>query len=920
MVEDSQTDSFLLKYELEAGGYELELERVETWEGMKAALEHGTWDLVLADYDLPQFTGMAALRLLQETGLDLPFIVVSGRIGEETAVMMMKAGAHDYIMKNNLARLLPAVEREIREARVRQERRWTEKALEKSEAMYRRIVETANEGIWVMNEKYLTTFVNPRMTEILGFTIEELMGRPVTEFMFAEDLAAHRERMASRQEGKGDRYEQRFRRKDGRERWLLVSAAPLKDPEGRFAGSFGMFTDITERKQAEAALKAAYTKLETLWSIASLDNADLKTICDHILASIVKMTFSQYGFYGFIDENESGMTIYTWSGEAMKDCSVIDKPRHFPIAEAGVWAEAIRRRTQFILNHYAAGHAAKKGLPEGHTPLTNLLVVPFFHHGKIVSVAAVANKAEDYGQDDVSQITTFLTGIQAITEHRRAEEALRENEEKFRQMAENIDEVFFVQTVDMETMLYINPAYEKVWGRSCESLYHDACSWFECIHPEDRDRISAALARKMETGTFDAEYRILRPDGALRWIWSRTFPIYNAKGQIYRVAGTAVDITDRKVAEEKIRESENKYRTVVETLQEGIWVIDKENNTTFVNPRMAEMLGYTVEEMQGKPLFAFMDEQGVAIARQNVERRKQKIQERHEFEFIRKDGRRVLVSLETGPILDAQGNYVGAIAGVTDITEQKKIEKEMSRYREELHHAQRVAAVGEMASSLAHELNQPLCSIQSHAEACVKILEMGKGEAGDLQAAAREIAAQAQRAGNIVRQVKDFTRKNEPQRTAVALNHIIQNAVRLAEPSIKQNDVRLELKLSEPVPQVLADAIQIEQVVLNLIQNASDAMTERDGGERTLFIGTQPEETNPGQVRVWVRDSGKGISQENLPRIMESFFTTKPEGLGMGLPICRSIIENHKGRFWFYSNTDRGMTFCFTLPVVEDNP
>jgi hypothetical protein len=151
-----------------------------------------------------------------------------------------------------------------------------------------------------------------------------------------------------------------------------------------------IFVDITDRKNRENALKFANKKLEAFWNVATVENADIKIICDHVLVSIVTMMESKYGFFGFLNEDESVMTIHAWSGEAMKGCAMMDKPSRFPIADAGVWGEAVWRRCPVILNDYAAYHPAKKGLPEGHVPLTNLMVVPVFSHNKIVTVAAVA--------------------------------------------------------------------------------------------------------------------------------------------------------------------------------------------------------------------------------------------------------------------------------------------------------------------------------------------------------------------------------------------------------------------------------------------------------------------------------------------------------------------------------------------------
>jgi len=236
---------------------------------------------------------------------------------------------------------------------------------------------------------------------------------------------------------RGEAYDLELRFVDARgQRLWARTIGQAEVQQGRVVRAYGNFMDITAHKQAEEALKAANARLEALWGIRSSVTTDTKKLSDHILVSLTAMTGSAYSFYGFIDEDESVMTIYSWSGEAMKDCSIVDKPAHFPINEAGVWAEAIRHRKPFILNDCAAAHPAKKGFPKDHVPLTNMLIAPFLLRGKIISVAAVANRPTPYDKDDVTQITTFLNHVQAIVDNKQAEEALRASEGEYRQLAQ----------------------------------------------------------------------------------------------------------------------------------------------------------------------------------------------------------------------------------------------------------------------------------------------------------------------------------------------------------------------------------------------------------------------------------------------------------------------------------------------------
>lgn len=262
IVEDSEDDTLLIENQLHRGGFSVEYERVETAATMRTALAAREWDLVISDYSLPTFNALAALTVLQQTGLDLPFIIVSGSIGEETAVRAMKAGAHDYIMKHNLARLLPAIERELRDAAIRRERRLTIEALRSSEERYRRIVDTAQEGIVLLDSSAVITFVNRSFADMLGYDVEELDGSSL--YNYIDPQAPENISLPMRQllQGEQKHHDLKFLRSDGSELWTILSSAPMAGDDRHVPGVLCMIADITERKKAEQALNAAYDDLE----------------------------------------------------------------------------------------------------------------------------------------------------------------------------------------------------------------------------------------------------------------------------------------------------------------------------------------------------------------------------------------------------------------------------------------------------------------------------------------------------------------------------------------------------------------------------------------------------------------------------------------------------------------------------------
>lgn len=439
-----------------------------------------------------------------------------------------------------------------------------------------------------------------------------------------------------------------------------------------------------------------------------------------------------------------------------------------------------------------------------------------------------------------------------------------------------------------------------------------------CFHPEDRERVLETVRAAMDpggSGDMEAEHRIIRPDGTVRWVLNRSKVSFRGEGQERRPVrhiGALIDISDRKRLEEALRDSERQHRQLVENLHEGIWMVDPEGVTTFVNQRMADMLGYRAEEMLGRNVFSFLDETGAEATRRNLQRRRQGIREEHDFEFRRKDGARIFTRIAAGPIYDAQGHYRGALAGVVDITHRKRMEDDLRRINRQLRaseeHLKRTnAELQQFASIASHDLKAPLRAVHSLSSWIEE--EMGPQLSDEGRHYMDLLRERVRRMDDLINALLDYSRAGgkikqlEPVDTRALVQEIAASQERPAA---------FRIAVAPDLPSLVTDRLHLRQVFANLIGNAVKyhdrpdgrvTVTARDLGDRYEFA---------------IADDGPGIPPDYRERVFNLFqrgpgAEQKP-GTGIGLAVVRKVVETAGGQVVLESAPGRGSTFRFTWP------
>ncbi len=757
-----------------------------------------------------------------------------------------------------------------------QERQRTEEALRESEARFRMMADTAPVMVWMSGIDARCTFFNKLWLDFTGRTMLQEMGNGWAEGVHLEDVArcinTYQSSFKTRQPFT---MEYRLRRADGEYRWVVDTGVPRMTPEGTFAGYIGSCIDITARKLAEEGLRASEERYRTIVE------QQTELICRYRPDTTLTFVNEAYcRYFGRTREELIGQSFLSLIPDEARQAaqehvhSLCETPRVQPYEHPVLGANGEIRWQQWA----------------DHVILDD--------NGRTIELQAV-------GRD--------------ITQRKQAEAALRLSEERYA-LAVNAGKVGVWDWDIRAGAIYLDLSLKALLGYEDDEIPNQLEAWVGHVHPEDRDRVMQVAQVCLEGGLpqYEIEHRMVHKNGGIRWFLARGTVFRDADGRPYRMVGTDTDITERKTADEALRSAEAKFRAVFEANFVPLCFWHEDGRILEANDAYLRLTGFTRAELEAGqarwdaltlPEEVYLTERAAAELAAGKESSTP-----YEKVYQLRDGRRIPVLL-AGALLAGYADR--GVAYTIDLSELKRAEAALQKAQAELAHAARVMTMGELSASLAHELTQPLTAILSNAQAALRFLNRPSSDLDEVRAILADIVADDQRAGEVIQRLRGLLTRSELERLPLDLNEVIRDVIRLIHSEVVIKNVTLVLDLGSDLPPVPGDRVQLQQVILNLLINGVEAMSAVEDRSRQLLIRSCRH--GAGGTLVTVRDVGIGLDPQQAEQIFDSFYTTKPKGMGLGLSISRSIIEAHGGWLWASPNTGYGTTFQFTLPAAGED-
>jgi PAS domain S-box-containing protein len=546
------------------------------------------------------------------------------------------------------------------------------------------------------------------------------------------------------------------------------------------------------------------------------------------------------------------------------------------------------------------------------------------------STGAVQSFEKEYFRKDGSRVPVLvgaalfeeggdrLAFVLDLTERKRAEDRLRRSEAWLSQAQRLSRSGNWVYSATTKQFIYWSDESYRIWGFDPLQGLPSREDMRQRIHPDDRDRVRETVREAVRQKTdFTTEFRILLPDGTVKYLEGTSHHLFSSEGALLEAMNSTVDVTERKRTEQALRESERSLRSAIDGIPGLVAVLAPNGDLEAVNRQIFEYCGQSLEELRNwgtngtihpddLPHLAEVITKSIAAG----------VPYGTEARVRRFDGEFRWFEIRGIPVRDASDRIVRWYSLLTDTEDRTQALARLQQMQSDFAHMNRVSMMGELAASLSHEILHPIATARNNARAGMRFLEMNPPNLGEVREALGCVVRDADRARDIVGRMRDHIKKAPPRKERFDLNAALSEVLVLAQSVIHKNGVSVQTRLSDGSLPVLGDRIQLQQVLLNLILNAAEAMSSVEEGARDLLISTEQDQAG---ALVAVRDSGPGIDAQHLDRVFDAFYTTKSSGTGMGLSICRSIIYAHGGKLWAEANEPRGAVFQFTLPADNDS-